>query len=82
MTVFLLDETHCRYKWLLKLIMMLLNAFLKLFIIQLFLLYFFVSDMTAGQLHETLKQRVLQLSDQDQIEILSNIEVNYFHFML
>jgi len=62
--------------------MMLLNAFLKLFIIQLFLLYFFVSDMTAGQLHETLKQRVLQLSDQDQIEILSNIEVNYFHFML
>jgi len=34
-----------------------------------------VSDMSAGQLHETLKQRVLQLSDDDQIEILSNIEV-------
>jgi len=31
--------------------------------------------MTAGQLHETLKQRILQLSDQDQMEILSNIEV-------
>jgi len=37
--------------------------------------------MTAGQLHETLKQRILQLSDQDQIEILSNIEVTLF-FML
>jgi len=31
--------------------------------------------MTASQLHETLKQRILQLSDQDQIEMLSNIEV-------
>ena len=36
--------------------------------------YFFI-EMSAGQLHETLKQRILQLSDQDQIEILSNIEV-------
>jgi len=31
--------------------------------------------MTANQLHETLKQRILQLNDQDQMEILSNIEV-------
>jgi len=36
--------------------------------------------MTAGQLHETLKQRILQLSDQDQIEILSNIEVLLYEF--
>jgi len=33
--------------------------------------------MGADQLHETLKQRILQLNDQDQIEILSNIEVRY-----
>jgi len=40
----------------------------------------YVSDTSAGQLHETLKQRILQLSDEDQIEILSNIEVTMFIF--
>jgi len=48
-----------------------------LLLVCMLLLMTFV-EMTAGQLHETLKQRILQLTDQDQLEILANIEVKYY----